>query len=58
MSEEEVEEVVESEIKEDVDASPLEVKVVKEKEKVVNEEIDYEEFDITDAEIEEFRDGK
>jgi len=54
---EEILENVAEEIKEDVDETPIEVKVVKEKEKVVNEDADYEEFDISDKEIEEFENG-
>ncbi len=50
----EVEEIVEESSK----SEPLEVKVVKEKEKVVNEDIDYEEFDIEAEEIKEFENGK
>ncbi len=41
----------------EVIAEPIEVKIVKEKEKIVNEDLDYEEFDILDAEIEEFENG-
>ncbi len=33
---------------------PLEVKVVKEKEEKVEEDLDYIDYEITDAEIEEF----
>ncbi len=33
--------------------TPLEVKIVAEKEKVVNEDLDYEDFEVTDEEIEE-----
>ncbi len=33
--------------------TPLEVKVIKEDEKIVNDDIDYEDFDITDEDLEE-----
>jgi len=38
------------------EAPPLEVKVIKEKEVEKNEDLDYEDIDITPEEIEEFED--
>ncbi len=45
----EVEEVVEESAKEEA-LAPLEVKIIKEKEVVVDEDIDYDDFEITEDE--------
>ncbi len=45
----EVEEVVEEQTKEEA-LAPLEVKIIKDKQVVVDEDIDYDDFDITDDE--------
>ncbi len=52
--EEEIIEVDNGEQEDDKIGLPLEVKVVKEKEVVVEEDIDYMEHEINDKEVEEF----
>ncbi len=37
---------------------PIEVKVIEEKKEVVEDDLDYVDFDIIDEEIKEFEDGK
>ncbi len=46
-----------SESDEDVKLEPLEVKVVKEKEEVIEDDPDYFDHNITDQEIKEFEDA-
>ncbi len=56
MSDEETKEEILENVS-DTSVEPLEVKVVKEKEKIVEEDLDYMEYDITEDEIKESDDG-
>ncbi len=49
------EEEIVKEAQEEADKLPIEVKVVKEEKEEENEEPDYEDIEITDKEIEDFR---
>ncbi len=52
---EETDEIIEN-VKE-APVEPLEVKIIEKEKKEVNEDMDYEEFDISSQEIEDFENG-
>ncbi len=57
MSDDQLEEKIEEQGEGEASNEPLEVKVIKEKEKTVNEELDYEDMEILDTDVKEFEDG-